>query len=202
MKKSKHPQDWLPLDHLEISVLAEMKMRANGITTVGDVRALLAEDKLATVGLAAKRHAKAIEGALRLPATAQTRKARDRARSGGFKQAGLNEAILGGGRSVSLDAPIFADNERARLDALVDDSPSAEDVLVDASEGDARVGALWAAIARLPPRTRAIVEQRAADVTLREISEHTGLTREGVRQIEIKARLKLRVEIGRCLDKT
>ncbi|MGZ6076852.1 MAG: sigma factor-like helix-turn-helix DNA-binding protein, partial [Myxococcaceae bacterium] len=55
------------------------------------------------------------------------------------------------------------------------------------------------ALTRLDPRERFIIEQRAMTeppMTLRELGEHFGFSRERARQLEIRAKDKLKCELA------
>ena len=65
-----------------------------------------------------------------------------------------------------------------------------ETLLADREESDARMGALRSALTVLNPRERRIFEaRRLADepITLEELSAEFGVSRERVRQIEVRA---------------
>ena len=90
----------------------------------------------------------------------------------------------------SLNAPVRADSEGEWQDWLVDDSASQESVLIDSEEADARLGALKNALRVLNPRERRIFEaHRLADdpITLEDLATEFGVSRERVRQIEVRA---------------
>ena len=95
------------------------------------------------------------------------------------------------GGDASLNAPIRTDSESGEWqDWLVDDSASQESVLVDIEESSNRLGALKSALAVLNERERAIFEARRLQddpLTLEELSEKFGISRERVRQIEVRA---------------
>ena len=94
------------------------------------------------------------------------------------------------GGDASLNAPLREDGEGEWQDWLVDDSPDQESLLADREESDARMDALRSALAVLNPRERRIFEaRRLADepITLEELSTEFGVSRERVRQIEVRA---------------
>ncbi len=97
------------------------------------------------------------------------------------------------GRHVSVDAPFVDGEDNSLLDVLINnDSPSADRALIDES------------LSREIERSLATLTEREADIirmffgiastemTLEEIGEHFGLTRERVRQIKEKAIRRLR----------
>jgi len=99
----------------------------------------------------------------------------------------MNRRLSG---DASLNTPLREDGEGEWQDWLVDDSISQENALVDRQESDARHGALRAALTVLNPRERRIFEaRRLADdpITLEDLSTEFGVSRERVRQIEVRA---------------
>jgi RNA polymerase sigma-32 factor len=83
-------------------------------------------------------------------------------------------------------------------DWLVDESASQESQLADREESDARMGALRNALTVLNPRERRIFEaRRLADdpITLEELSSEFGVSRERVRQIEVRAFEKVQAAV-------
>jgi RNA polymerase sigma-32 factor len=59
------------------------------------------------------------------------------------------------------------------------------------------------ALGRLDPRERYIIEQRIMNdkpMTLKELGEHFGFSRERARQLEIRAKAKLESELGELMD--
>ena len=102
------------------------------------------------------------------------------------------------GGDASLNAPLREEGEGEWQDWLVDESASQESVLVDREESDARLGALKSALRVLNPRERRIFEaRRLADdpVTLEELSTEFGVSRERVRQIEVRAFEKVQAAV-------
>ncbi|MHB2165784.1 RNA polymerase sigma factor RpoH [Alsobacter sp. R-9] len=96
------------------------------------------------------------------------------------------------GGDASLNAPIRADGESEGewQDWLADDSASQESILVQQEEADQRHAALREALGVLNDRERRIFEARrlAEDpVTLEDLSAEFGVSRERVRQIEVRA---------------
>ncbi len=94
------------------------------------------------------------------------------------------------GGDASLNSPLRDGGEGEWQDWLVDDSPDQESLLADREESDARMGALRNALSVLNPRERRIFEaRRLADepITLEELSAEFGVSRERVRQIEVRA---------------
>ncbi len=95
------------------------------------------------------------------------------------------------GGDTSLNAPIRADSEAGEWqDWLVDESDNQEAMLADQEEKSNRHQALEGALTVLNDRERRIFEaRRLADepVTLEELAEEFGVSRERVRQIEVRA---------------
>jgi RNA polymerase sigma-32 factor len=95
------------------------------------------------------------------------------------------------GGDVSLNSPIREDGDSGEWqDWLVDERASQESVLAESEELDNRRKALGAALTVLNDRERRIFEARrlAEDpITLEELAEEFGVSRERVRQIEVRA---------------
>ncbi|HEV2533059.1 RNA polymerase sigma factor RpoH [Phenylobacterium sp.] len=105
----------------------------------------------------------------------------------------MNRRLSGG--DASLNAPLRADGESEWQDWLVDDvTPSQETVVADSQEKSIRMGLLEEAMAELTDRERHILtERRLKDdpTTLEELATEYGVSRERVRQIEVRAFEKL-----------
>jgi RNA polymerase sigma-32 factor len=94
----------------------------------------------------------------------------------------------------SLNAPVRSDSEGEWQDWLVDDSESQETVLADQQEMSGRKALLTGALKTLNERERHIlIERRLQDnpTTLEDLSQQYGISRERVRQIEVRAFEKL-----------
>ena len=94
----------------------------------------------------------------------------------------------------SLNAPVRADSEGEWQDWLVDESDSQEAVLAENEEMSGRRALLSGALSGLNERERHIlIERRLKDdpTTLEELSQQYGISRERVRQIEVRAFEKL-----------
>jgi RNA polymerase sigma-32 factor len=96
------------------------------------------------------------------------------------------------GGDSSLNAPLRVDGEGAGewQDWLVDDSESQEDSLVDSQEHDMRMGLLETAISTLNEREQRIFRARRLEeepLTLEELSQEFDVSRERIRQIEVRA---------------
>jgi len=105
----------------------------------------------------------------------------------------MNRRLSGG--DASLNSPMRADSESEWQDWLVDDkTPSQETVVADAQESSVRMELLEAAMTELTDRERHILtERRLKDepTTLEDLAGQYGVSRERVRQIEVRAFEKL-----------
>ena len=105
----------------------------------------------------------------------------------------ISDTLRVGSRHVSVDAPFVEGEDNSLLDVLPnDDSPSADRGLVNESLNTE----IERALSTLTDREREIVKSffgiGCQEMTLEEIGERFGLTRERVRQIREKAIRKLR----------
>jgi RNA polymerase sigma-32 factor len=99
------------------------------------------------------------------------------------------------GHDVSLDAPRSSDDERRAGSLLAADLPTQEDLFADGQEEDSRKQLLGQALQQLDPRERAILKARhmsARPTTLGALGKKFGISRERVRQLELRAVAKLR----------
>jgi RNA polymerase sigma-32 factor len=105
----------------------------------------------------------------------------------------MNRRLSGG--DASLNAPVAADGESQWQDWLADDNGvSQETELAENEEFGQRMGLLNAAMENLTERERHIImERRLKDepATLEDLSKEYGVSRERVRQIEVRAFEKL-----------
>jgi RNA polymerase sigma-32 factor len=105
----------------------------------------------------------------------------------------MNRRIVG---DRSINVPLHEDGETGEWqDRLVDDSPSPETIVVEQDEKERRLSALTNAIEVLNGRERQIFEARhLADVpeTLEQLAEKFNVSRERIRQIEVRAFEKVR----------
>jgi RNA polymerase sigma-32 factor len=105
----------------------------------------------------------------------------------------MNRRLSGG--DASLNSPMRADSESEWQDWLVDDvTPSQEAVVADSQEKTLRMGLLEDAMTELTDRERHILtERRLKDdpTTLEDLASQYGVSRERVRQIEVRAFEKL-----------
>ena len=100
------------------------------------------------------------------------------------------------GGDASLNAPIRADGEAGEWqDWLVDEAPSPERAVAESEEIDLRRKALDEALSALNDRERRIfAARRLAEepITLEQLADELGISRERVRQIEVRAFEKVR----------
>jgi RNA polymerase sigma-32 factor len=93
-------------------------------------------------------------------------------------------------RDSSLNAPMGDEDGSTFLDSLVDDTPTVEARLADLEEASFRGDLLARAVADLPERERHIfTERRLRDepMTLEDLGTVYGISRERVRQLEVRA---------------
>jgi RNA polymerase sigma-32 factor len=98
------------------------------------------------------------------------------------------------GADHSLNVPLRGDTETQWQDWLVDDSASQESTVADADEYDHRMSLLHRAMTVLNERERHILSERRLQeepTTLEALSTQYGISRERVRQIEVRAFEKL-----------
>ena len=107
------------------------------------------------------------------------------------------------GGDASLNAPVRADADGGGewQDWLVDDAPDQEERLVESEELSQRKAYLEKAMATLNDRERRIFEARrlAEDpATLEDLSEEFGVSRERIRQIEVRAFEKVQAAVQKA----
>ncbi|HJN53455.1 MAG TPA: RNA polymerase sigma factor RpoH [Flavobacteriaceae bacterium] len=108
------------------------------------------------------------------------------------------------GPDHSLNAPLKEDGEGEWQDWLVDSSPTQEYIISNSQELDQRKDLLSKAINVLSPREKYImIERRLKDKpkTLEDLSNHYKISRERVRQIEVRAMEKLKKSVKNLLIK-
>ena len=102
------------------------------------------------------------------------------------------------GRDLSLDAPMGDDGAYSHVDFVVGHGPSQDSELSGAQEQAMVSSRIGEALARLDQRERYIIEMRVMSdkpMTLKELGEHFGFSRERARQLEIRAKEKLKQEL-------
>jgi RNA polymerase sigma-32 factor len=100
-------------------------------------------------------------------------------------------------RDVSLDAKIFDDGAATVLDTLPYGGPSQEDQFLGHERSSALRARVREAVEKLDPRERFIVEVRMMadgpdELSLAEIGRRLGVSRERARQLEARAKQKIR----------
>jgi RNA polymerase sigma-32 factor len=103
-------------------------------------------------------------------------------------------------RDVSLDARVFDDGATTLVDTLESDGVSQEDEFAQNEEQQQLRERLRAAVESLDPRERYIVEVRMMadeedELSLAEIGRRLGVSRERARQLESRAKKKLRARL-------
>ena len=102
------------------------------------------------------------------------------------------------GRDLSLDAPPGDGGGEPHVNSLKGEGSSHEDQLASAEERAMLQSRVGEALGRLGPRERYIIEQRLMSEqprTLSEIGAHFGFSRERARQLETRAKGKLKEEL-------
>jgi RNA polymerase sigma-32 factor len=102
-------------------------------------------------------------------------------------------------KDVSLDASAHDDSHVTMLDMLRDDARSQEDALVADEQQSGLSSQLDSALHALDRRERFIVEKRIMsdeEMSLAELGRKLGVSRERARQIEARAKLKLRKQLA------
>jgi len=108
-----------------------------------------------------------------------------------------------GGRDLSLDAPMGDDNGTSHVDFVESEATGQDDEFADREEAGMISSRVKVALTRLDPRERFIIEQRVMNeqaMTLKELGEHFGFSRERARQLEIRAKDKLKLELAQLMD--
>ena len=100
-------------------------------------------------------------------------------------------------RDLSLDLPSREDGTQTILDTLASSAASQEDRLSDAERAGRLATTVQDAVKDLDPRERYIVEVRILadgpdELSLAEIGRRLGVSRERARQLEVRARAKLK----------
>jgi RNA polymerase sigma-32 factor len=94
------------------------------------------------------------------------------------------------GGDTSLNAHVRDDSEGEWQDWLVDESDNQEEMLVQSEEARMRSGLLKDAMGKLTERERRVFEARRLQddpATLEDLSQEFGVSRERIRQIEVRA---------------
>src|SRR5574341_405741 len=102
------------------------------------------------------------------------------------------------GRDLSLDAPWGEDGGSSHGDHVAWEGSRADDEMGCRQERRLTANVVKAAMERLDDRERFIVQNRIltdAPMTLKDVGEHFGFSRERARQLELRAKEKLRREL-------
>jgi RNA polymerase sigma-32 factor len=106
------------------------------------------------------------------------------------------------GGDASLNTPMREDGEGEWQDWLVDEETGQENRFIESEESGNRLSALRDALSVLNPRERRIFEARRLldePITLEQLSEEFGVSRERVRQIEVRAFEKVQEAVKKAL---
>ncbi|HVU20721.1 MAG TPA: RNA polymerase sigma factor RpoH [Rhizomicrobium sp.] len=106
------------------------------------------------------------------------------------------------GPDSSLNAPLRSDSESEWQDWLADDTIDQETRMAEREEMGERHDLLTGALGELTEREREIIQARRLQddpATLEELSQKYGISRERVRQIEVRAFEKLQTQMKRAL---
>jgi RNA polymerase sigma-32 factor len=99
------------------------------------------------------------------------------------------------GRDISLDAPRSFDDRRPVAASLCEDHPNPEEMVSGLEEDDQRRSMMYEGLKVLDTRERAIIRarhMRQRPATLAFLGKKFGISRERVRQLELRAKAKLR----------
>jgi RNA polymerase sigma-32 factor len=102
------------------------------------------------------------------------------------------------GHDVYLNSTVSSEGEDEKIDFLVEPSENQETVLANRQEMTAKQGMLQKALTTLSDRERDIIERRRLKDdpdTLEDLSRAYSISRERVRQIEVRAFEKLQKEM-------
>lgn len=104
---------------------------------------------------------------------------------------------------LSLNLTVGEDDSLEQQDMLADTAPNPEDLAVTSSRRQARSRWIEEALDRLTPRERQIIARRYLKdrrVTLAEIGEDFGVSKERIRQIEGRALKKMHAALTQMVD--
>jgi len=104
-----------------------------------------------------------------------------------------------GGRDLSLDAPMGEDGTNSHVDFVASPAATQDDEFADKEQAGIVGVRVEMALRGLDPRERFIIQQRVMNerpMTLKELGEHFGFSRERARQLEIRAKEKLKNELA------
>jgi RNA polymerase sigma-32 factor len=101
-------------------------------------------------------------------------------------------------RDTSLDDQAFVDADETRGDRIADDSPGPETTVAEVELSAHAQMQIRHALAKLDARERTIIQRRYLNrraATLKELGQAFGISRERVRQLEARAKAKMRVHL-------
>ena len=110
----------------------------------------------------------------------------------------MNRRLSG---DASLNAPVRAESEGEWQDWLVDDTETQEDTLVENEEKKLRLDLLTEALEKLTDRERRVFAARRMQedpATLEDLSQEFGVSRERIRQIEVRAFEKVQAAVQKA----
>jgi RNA polymerase sigma-32 factor len=113
----------------------------------------------------------------------------------------MNRRLAG---DSSLNSQIRADSDGEWQDWLVDETGSQEDVLAESQETSLRRNLLIEALGKLTDRERRVFEARRLQddsATLQDLSQEFGVSRERIRQIEVRAFEKVQKAVKNAAQK-
>jgi RNA polymerase sigma-32 factor len=113
----------------------------------------------------------------------------------------MNRRLSG---DASLNAPVRAESEGEWQDWLVDDTETQEDTLVENEEKRLRLDLLSEAMEKLTDRERRVFQARRMQeepATLEDLSQEFGVSRERIRQIEVRAFEKVQKAVKNAAQK-
>jgi RNA polymerase sigma-32 factor len=114
----------------------------------------------------------------------------------------MNRRLAG---DASLNAPLRVDSEGEWQDWLIDDHDDQETTLAESEEFSMRADLLKNALGKLTDRERRIFEARRLrdePLTLEELSSEFGVSRERIRQIEVRAFEKVQKAVKNAAQKS
>jgi len=113
----------------------------------------------------------------------------------------MNRRLSG---DASLNSQVRADSEGEWMDWLVDESDDQETALAKSEESQQRLGMLTSAMDALNDREKRVFEARRLrdePATLEELSQEFGVSRERIRQIEVRAFEKVQKAVKNAAQK-
>jgi RNA polymerase sigma-32 factor len=106
-------------------------------------------------------------------------------------------------RDFSLDSAVTDDNSITYVDTLAVEGPSQEEVLENIETNVLAHRGLEEGLTKLSPREKRVIESRylsSPQGKLRELGEELGISKERVRQIEVRALRKLKGEVESSIE--